>query len=153
MPAFLHSDSNHQVDNTQLYPTTVSACTRWHIHHYHVFNKLQTRQCIHHHYQGKFLLSPHRFLSVFHPTQSMHKFLLPLSDGGSQLWAHPHDAEGWRYHPTRYPPQLGWDQSRGHLFLSHTVYPPHATYLPQWPTHSPLGGCIHAPTNQHATRT
>ena len=83
----------------------------------------------------------------------MHKLLLPVSDGSSQLRVHPHDAEGQGYHSMRYPPQPGWDQSRGHPFLSHTAYSLHAMYLSRWPTHSPLQGCIHATAIQHAPRT
>ena len=62
---------------------------------------------------------------------------------------HPRDAEGWGYHPMRYPPHPGWDQSRGHPFLSHTAYSPHAMYLSRWPMHSPLQGHIDTPTIQH----
>ena len=45
--------------------------------------------------QGKFFHSPHRFPSIFHLARSNCKLLLLVSDGSSQLRAHPHDAEGW----------------------------------------------------------
>ena len=130
--------------NNQLYWTAVSACTHWRTRHYCMFHWLQIPQLIHLHLQGKFFLSPHRFPSIFRLARSMRKHLL-VSDGSSQLRVHPCDAEGSGYHPAKYPLLPGWDQSRGHPFLSHTVYSPHAAYLSQQPTHSPLWGHIRAP--------
>ena len=52
-----------------------------------------------------------------------------------------------------YPPLPGWDQSRGHPFLSHTAYSLHAMYLSQRPMHFPLRECIRTPTIQHAPQT
>ena len=45
----------------------------------------------------------------------------------------------------RYPSEPGWDQPRGHLFLSPAVYSLHATPLPQWPVRPPLQGHVHIP--------
>ena len=53
----------------------------------------------------------------------------------------------------RYPPEPGWDQPRGHLFLPPAAYSPHAMPLPQQPVHPPLQGCICTPVIQEAPRT
>ena len=94
-----------------------------------MFQQLHTAQLIDLYLQGKFFLPPHRFPNVFRFASSIRKLLLLVSDGGSQLRVHSHDAEGWGHHPMKYTPQPGWNQPRRYPFLSHTAYSPHATYL------------------------
>ena len=76
--------------------------------------------------------------------------ILSISDGSSQLPVHPPNAKGQGLYPVIYSPEPGWNQPRGHPFLSPAVYSLHAMPLPCWPAHSPLQGYIHTPTIQHA---
>ena len=95
-------------------------------------------QCIHLHLQGKFLHLSCRLSHVFRIAHSQCKLILLISDGGSQLQAHPPNAQEWGIHPMRYLPEPGWDQPRGHPFLSHAAYSQHAMPLPRRPAHPPL---------------
>ena len=118
-----------------------------------MFQQLYTAHLIHLYLQGKSFLPPCRFLSVIRFTRFIRKLLLLVSDGSSQFRAHPCDAEGWGNHPTKYTLQPGWNQPRRYPFLSHTAYPPHATYFSGGPVHPPLRGCICIPAIQPGTRT
>ena len=130
--------------NNQLYQTAVSACTA---------DAFAIIVCSIGYKYPSSSTSTHKVSSLFLHTD-FQAYSTSLDPCVNSLFlfqmAHPHDAEGWGYHPTKHPLQPGWDQSRGHLFLSHTAYSLHATYLSQWPTHSPLQGHIHANAIQHA---
>ena len=117
-----------------IHPSAVSACI-------HILTSTACSinytapQRIHLHLQGKFLHLLCRLSGVFCIARSRCKLILLISDGGSQLRAHPPNAQGWGIHPTRYPAESGWDQPRGHPFLSHAAYSQHAMPLPRWPVH------------------
>ena len=95
-------------------------------------------QCIHLHLQGKFLHLSCILSGIFRMACSQCKLILLISDGGSQLRAHPPNAQGQGIYPARYLAEPGWDQPRGHPFLSHASYSQHATPLPWQPVHPPL---------------
>ena len=129
---------NHLLHQRQsVHPPAVSVCTR------EVPALASTAcsinytapQCIHLHLQGKFLHLPSRLSAIFCIACSRCKLILLISDGSSQLQAHPPNAQGQGIYPTRYSPEPGWDQPRGHPFLSPAAYSPHAMPLPRWPVH------------------
>ena len=111
-----------------------------------MLHQLYSTRHIHLHLQGKFLHLPGRLSGIFRIARSLCKLILPISDDSSQLQAHPPNAKGQGLYPTRYPPEPGWDQPRGHLLLSPDTYAPHAARLPQRPMHPPHRGHIHAPS-------
>ena len=141
-PCSLHSDSDHQTNNsrTQLLTssTSISSSTS-HVsvypqspgtHFQCMLHQLYSTRRIHLHLQGKFLHLPGRLSGTFHLARPRCKLIFSISDGGSQLRVHPPNAKGWGLYPMRYPPEPGRDQPRGHLLLSPDMYAPHAAPLP-----------------------
>ena len=103
-------------------------------------------QHIHLHLQGKFLHLSSRLSHTFCATCSQSQHILSISDGSSQLPAHPRNAKGWGPNPPSYPPEPGRNQPWGHLLLSLDTYAPYAAPLPRWPVHPPRQGHVHAPS-------
>ena len=101
---------NHMLHQCQsIHPPAVSACTC------EILALTSTAcsinytapQCIHLHLQGKFLHLSCRLSGVFCIAHSWCKLILLISDGGSQLRAHPPNVQGWGLYPMRYPPDPG----------------------------------------------
>ena len=95
-----------------------------------MFNQQFSTWHIHLHLHGKFLHPSSRLSSTFCATYSWSQHILSISDGRSQLLAHPPNAKGWGLNPLRYPPEPGWDQPQGHPLLPLEMYAPYAMPLP-----------------------
>ena len=124
-----HSFHPHQ----PIHSSAASACTCFH----RVFDQQFSTRHMHLHLHGKFLHLSSRLSSTFCVAYSQSQHILSISDGSSQLPAHPPNAKGRGLDPLRYPPEPGRDQPRGHLLLSLDTYAPHAMPLPQQPAHPP----------------
>ena len=113
--------TNHQTNNTsctqQLVSSTstssstccLSVYSRSPGTHFHcMLHQQYSTWYIHLHMQGKFLHLSGRLSSTFCTAHSQSQHVLSISDGGSQLRAHPSNAKGHGLHPMRHPPEPGW---------------------------------------------